>query len=126
MKRVDKADPLQDNERSSDRPVPRQGEQRRGGHLHDVAYDGDGPEPASPISQPSRHQAQSIAEQFSESRHDSDNEGICVKRREKRPHDAARAFIGEVSKEAENTDQDNESQGGRSTASGFGPGRVAF
>src|SRR5262249_17833444 len=81
-------------------------------HLQHVARQRDQPIGTRSGGEPSRSQAEQIAEQLARARDDPDGRPCSSKQREIRPGDAAHAFIGHVGEQADDAERDDEGEGG--------------
>ena len=104
-------EPLEDDQHARELPAQGEGKQRHGGHLDDVAEDGDRPELTRPVAEPSGDQSEAVPEQLAEPGDGGHRDGACPEQGEVRPDDRPQALASEVREEAHDADGQDEPHG---------------
>ena len=99
---------LGDDQSRGNFPPPGESEQRHCEEIERVAGDRDRPVALRSVSEPTRQEADGIADQFSETRDDADDGSRRAKNAEIGSGDAARALIGHVGEKTDHAEHDDE------------------
>jgi hypothetical protein len=94
---------LEDHEERRYLPAPHKRERRHGDQIHGVSEDCDGPVGARAIGEAAGEQPKTRGEHFAKAGDEPDLECIRAEVSEKRPENAARAFVGRVREQAHDT-----------------------